>query len=156
MMYAPDLFGENLMDDWMDEMDAWDRALTKNASKRNPLYGRHAKNIMKTDVTEKNGNYEIAVDLPGFKKDEVSLTLEDGYLTIQTNKSLEKDEKDKKGHVLRQERYAGNMARSFYVGDEVKETDVHAKFEDGVLRIAIPAADETHRVPEHKTIAIAG
>lgn len=90
MMYAPDLFGENLMDDWMDEMDAWDRAFTKNASKRNPLYGRHAKNIMKTDVTEKNGNYEIAVDLPGFKKDEVSLTLEDGYLTIQTNKSLEK------------------------------------------------------------------
>ena len=156
MMYAPDLFGENLMDDWMDEMDAWDKAFTKNASRRNPLYGRHAKNIMKTDVTEKDGHYEIAVDLPGFKKDEVSLTLEDGYLTIQTNKSLEKDEKNKKGQVLRQERYAGNMARSFYVGDELKESDVHAKFEDGVLHITIPAADNTRRVSEHKTIAIAG
>ena len=156
MMYLPDLFGENLMDDWMDDFDAWNKAFNRELNRKNPLYGKHAKNIMKTDVSEKDGKYEIAVDLPGFKKDEVSLSLENGYLTIETNTSLDKDEKDKKGHILRQERYAGNMARSFYVGDDIGESDVTARFEDGVLHITIPAKDKEEKLPEHKTISIEG
>ncbi len=155
MMYLPDLFGESLMDDWMDDFDRMDRQFNKMMS-HSPLYGKRAKNIMKTDVREKDGKYEIAVDLPGFKKDEVKLSLDNGYLTIQTDKSLDKDEKDKKGNLIRQERYAGNMARSFYVGESLTEKDVHAKFEDGVLNITIPAMDKEKKVPETKTISIEG
>lgn len=156
-MLFPSVFGEDLMDDYMDDWDELNREIDREFSHRNPLYGRHAKNLMKTDVTEKDGKYEIAVDLPGFHKDEVQLTLEDGYLTIQTAKGLKKDEKDKKGNVIRKERYSGNMARSFYVGDDVKEEDVHAKFEDGVLKIEIPDnTPQKKEVPEEKKIAIEG
>ena len=103
----------------------------------NPLYGKHAKNLMKTDINEKDGNYELAVDLPGFKKDEINLDIKDGYLTITAQKGLDKDEEDKKGHVIRRERYAGVCQRSFFVGD-VKPESVKAKYESGVLTINVP------------------
>lgn len=102
-----------------------------------PLYGKHAKNLMKTDINEKDGNYELAVDLPGFKKDEINLDIKDGYLTITAQKGLDKDEEDKKGHVIRKERYAGVCQRSFFVGD-VKPESVKAKYESGVLTINVP------------------
>ena len=131
---VPSIFGENLFDEfWNDPFDM-DRMLPRG---RDPLYGKHSKNLMKTDVRETEGSYELDVDLPGFKKDEVNVELKNGYLTIQAAKGLDKDEEDKKGRVLRQERYAGACSRSFYVGD-VKAEDVKAKYESGVLTVLIP------------------
>lgn len=98
------------------------------------------------------------MDLPGFKKDELSLELNDGYLTITASKGLDKDEKEKKsGKFVRRERYAGSMSRSFYVGEEVKQEDIHAKYESGVLKLSIPKAEEKKpEVEEKKYIAIEG
>ena len=131
-MLLPSIFGENLFDDWMEfsfpEIPDVDKT----------LYGKHAKNLMKTDVKEKDGNYEVAIDLPGFKKDEITAELKDGYLTISAAKGLDKDEKDKEGNYIRRERYAGTLSRSFYVGDAVSEEDIHAKYEDGILKLSVP------------------
>ena len=143
-MLLPSIFGENLLDDWMD---------FGNVEKK--LYGRHAANVMKTDVHEHDGGYELDIDLPGFKKDEIKLTLENGYLSVGAAKSLDKDKKNIKGRIIRQERYSGSMQRSFYVGEEVTETDIKAKFEDGVLKLSIPKK-EVEKVEETKTIAIEG
>ena len=150
-MLMPSIFGENLFDDdWMDfpfERDFWGR--------KNPLYGKNAKNIMKTDIKEHDGGYELDIDLPGFKKDEITIALDNGYLTISAAKGLDKEEQDKQGKYIRRERYAGAMQRSFYVGDAVTEEDVKAKFEDGILRLSIPKKD-AKAVETKKTIAIEG
>ena len=116
---------------------------------------RMQKNIMKTDIREHDTGYELDVDLPGFKKDEINIELENGYLTISAAKGLDKDEQDKKGKYIRKERYAGAMQRSFYVGDAVTEEDVKAKFEDGILKLSIPKKD-AKEVETKKTIAIEG
>lgn len=147
MLYVPSLFSENLMDDWMDDFES------EFFGRKNPLYGKHARNMMKTDVKETDNGYEVAVDLPGFKKDEIHIGLENGYLTISASKGLDKDEEDKKGKYIRKERYAGAMQRSFYVGDGITQEDVKAKYEDGILRISIPKKD-AKAVEEKKTIAI--
>ena len=110
---------------------------------------------MKTDVREHEGSYELDVDLPGFKKDEINITLNDGYITIAAAKGLDKDEKDHKRRIIRLERYAGSMQRSFYVGDNLKEEDIKAKFENGLLKLDIPKVD-AKKVPEKKTIMIEG
>ena len=132
-MLMPSIFGENLFDDdWMDfpfDSNFW--------GKRNPLYGKHAQNMMKTDIREKDDAYELDVDLPGFKKDEIKIQLKDGYLTLSAAKGLDKDEKDKKGNYIRRERYAGAMQRSFYVGDDVTQEEIKAKYEDGILKVSI-------------------
>ena len=150
-MLMPSIFGENLFDDdWMDfpfERDFW--------GKKNPLYGKNANRVMKTDIREHDRGYELDVDLPGFKKDELKVELENGYLTISAAKGLDKDEQDKQGKYIRRERYAGAMQRSFYVGDAVTEEDVKAKFEDGILRLSIPKKD-AKAVETKKTIAIEG
>ena len=148
-MLMPSIFGENLFDDdWFDfDRDFWGR--------KNPLYGKNAKNIMKTDIREHDAGYELDIDLPGFKKDEINVELENGYLTISAAKGLDKDEQDKKGKYIRKERYAGAMQRSFYVGDAVTEEDVKAKFEDGILKLSIPKKD-AKEVETKKTIAIEG
>ena len=112
---------------------------------------------MKTDVREQEDSYEVDMDLPGFKKEDLKLELQNGYLTVSAGKSLDKDEKEKKtGKVIRQERYTGSMARSFYVGDEITEEDVKAKFEDGVLKLVIPKKEDKKAIEEHKTISIEG
>ena len=116
MMMMPSIFSENLFDDFFDNGFAMLPAM--NAS--NALYGKHAHNIMKTDVRETDNSYELDIDLPGFKKDEIKLDLKNGYLTISASKGLDKEEKDKKGRYIRQERYAGACSRSFYVGDAVE------------------------------------
>ena len=143
-MLLPSIFGERLLDDWMDFPDI-DRK----------LYGKHAANVMKTDVREHDDGYEVDIDLPGFKKDEISLSLENGYLSVNAAKGLDKNEKDKKGKLIRQERYAGSMTRSFYVGEAITEQEVKAKFENGVLQLSIPKK-EAPKVPEKKLIAIEG
>ena len=146
----PSIFGENLFDEfWNDPFDM-DRMLPRG---RDPLYGKHSKNLMKTDVRETEGSYELDVDLPGFKKDEVNVELNNGYLTIEAAKSLDKDDTDKQGRYIRQERYAGSMSRSFYVGDDVESADVSAKFEDGILKISVPKA-APKELPKHTTITI--
>ena len=143
----PSIFGENLFDEFFNDPFAM------MTSERNPLYGKHAKNLMKTDVRELDGGYEIDIDLPGFKKDEVDIQLQDGCLTISAAKGLDKDEQDKKGRYIRQERYAGSVSRSFYVGEDVKPADVKASFEDGILRLSVPKA-EAKQLPDNPTIAI--
>ena len=145
----PSIFGENLFDDmWDDVFDTM-----SGFSRHNPLYGKHGKNIMKTDVRETDNTYELDVDLPGFKKDEVKVDLKDGYLTISASKSLDKDSEKKRGRYIRRERYSGQMARSFYVGDDVQPTDVSAKFEDGILKVSLPKA-ERKNLPPSSSISI--
>ena len=152
-MMTPSIFGENLFDDWMNfPFDQFDRAFW---GKQNPLYGKHAKNMMKTDVREHDNGYELDIDLPGFKKDEIQVQLEDGYLTVAAAKGLDKDQEDQKAHYIRQERYAGAMQRSFYVGDAVTQEDIKAKYENGILSISVPKKD-VKAVEEKKTIAIEG
>ena len=148
-MLMPSIFGESLFDDWFDDFDRQMQHMDRR------LYGRNAKREMKTDVREKEDGYEIDMDLPGFKKDQVELTLENGYLTVTANKGFDKDEKDKQGRMIRQERYAGSMQRSFYVGQNMTEEDVKARFEDGVLHLNLPKKD-AKKVPEKKTICIEG
>ncbi len=146
-MLMPSIFGENLFNDgWMDfGFPEVDKA----------LYGKHASNVMKTDVKETDAGYELDIDLPGFKKDEINAQLENGYLTISASKGLDKEEKDKKGKYIRKERYAGAMSRSFYVGDDVTQEDIKAKYEDGILRLSVPKK-EAKSVEEKKYIAIEG
>ena len=145
----PSIFGENLFDDFFDD----DFAMFHEHGGRDPLYGKHAKNLMKTDVRETEDSYELDIDLPGFKKDEIDLGLNDGYLTISAAKGLDKDTEDKKGKYIRQERYAGTCSRSFFVGETVEPEEVSAGFEDGILRITLPKKAEK-KLPEKKTIAI--
>lgn len=135
-MLLPTIFGENLFDDFMD--DNFERNFFGS---RNPLYGKHSKNLMKTDVKETDNGYELDIDLPGFKKDEITAHLEDGYLTVSAVKGVDKDEKDKEGRYIRRERYSGSMTRSFYVGNAVTEQDIKAKYEDGILSLSIPKKD---------------
>ena len=127
----PSIFGENLFDDMFD-MDAMFN------NRRSELFGKHAKNLMKTDIRETENTYELDIDLPGFKKDDVQIELQNGYLTISAAKGVDKDEQDKKGRYIRQERYAGAMSRSFYVGENVTIEDMHARFESGILQISVP------------------
>ena len=143
----PSIFGENLFDDFFNDFDMF-----PGWSGRTPLYGKHARNMMKTDVRETEDTYEVDVDLPGFQKDEIRLDLKDGYLTIQAAKGLDKDQQDKKGKYIRQERYAGAMSRSFYVGD-VEPDQISAKYEHGVLQISLPKAGKKE-LPKSNTIAI--
>ena len=150
-MMFPSVFGENLFDEWLDDFGFRDNFF----SGKNPLYGKHAKNIMKTDVRETDKGYELDVDLPGFKKDEVQVQLKDGYLTSSAAKGLDKDEEDKKGKYIRKERYAGAMQRSFYVGENLTQEDIKAKYENGILRLSVPKK-EAKPVETKKTIAIEG
>ena len=132
----PSIFGGNLFDEFFD--DSFDRTFFGG---RNPLYGKREKNLMKTDVWEVENHYEVDIDLPGFKKDEVNVELQDGYLTVSASKGLDKDQKDKEGRYIRQERYSGTCSRTFYVGD-LKKEDISAKYEDGILRLTLPKAEE--------------
>ena len=143
----PSIFGENLFDDFFND----DFAMIPMWNSRNALYGKHAKNMMKTDVRETDSTYELDIDLPGFKKDEVKLDLKDGYLTVSASKGLDRDQKDKEGKYIRQERYVGACSRSFYVGD-VQPKDVSAKYEDGILKISLPKPAPT-QLPQSTLIA---
>ena len=149
-MLMPSIFGENLFDEWFDE---WPREMRHLDRK---LYGRNAAREMKTDVHEHDDHFEVAVDLPGFKKEEITLTLDNGYLTVTAAKGLEQDTtEDQKGRVIRRERYTGTLQRTFYVGGALTEADITAKLADGVLTLTIPKKDEK-KLPEKKVIMIEG
>lgn len=144
----PSIFGENLFDELFDfpiEREFF--------GGRNPLYGKHARNLMKTDVRETGDSYELDIDLPGFKKDEIKASIKNGYLTISAAKGLDRDETDKDGNYIRRERYQGECTRSFYVGEGIRQEDIKAKFEDGILRLSVPK-QEVKKLPESRYIAI--
>lgn len=145
----PSIFGENLFDDMWD--DVFDSMTSFN--RHNPLYGKHGKNMMKTDVRETDDSYELDIDLPGFKKDEVKVDLKNGYMTISAAKSLDKESEKKNERYIRRERYSGQMTRSFYVGEEIEPKDVSAKFEDGILKVSIPKK-EHRELPQSGSISI--
>ena len=145
-MYMPSIFGESLFDDMFPFDDSF------FTSKKNPLYGKNASRVMKTDIKENEGSYELDIDLPGFKKDEITAELKDGYLTVSAAKGLDKDEEDKKGHYIRQERYSGSCQRTFYVGD-IKSEDVKCKYEAGVLTVNLPKYEQK-KLASASTIAI--
>ena len=143
----PSIFGENLFDDFFTD------PFSMIPSGRDVLYGKHGKNLMKTDVRETDNSYELDVDLPGFKMDELNVAIDDGYLTIQASKGLDKEQSDKKGKYIRQERYAGACSRTFYVGEDVEPEDVTAKFENGILQLSIPKAAKK-QLPKNTSVTI--
>ena len=149
-MFMPTIFHENLFDDFFDPF--WNDGALERAMNREEreTFGKRGANMMKTDVKQTtDGSYDVAVDLPGCKKEDVQMELNDGYLTIQAVRSHSNDEKDKEGRYLRRETFSGTCARSFYVGDAVKKEDIHAKFEDGILHIQLPAPRQQKALPEN-------
>ena len=149
-MLTPRIFTESLFDDLFDDYPF--RSL-ENVDRK--LYGKHAGKEMLTDVKEHENNYEVEIDLPGFKKDEINLELNEGYLTITASKGMDEEEKNKQGKIVRQERYSGVMQRTYYVGDQMKAEDIKAKYEDGVLKLEIPKKEEK-KLSEKHTIMIEG
>ena len=146
-MMMPSIFGNNLFNDWMDfPFSEIDRK----------LYEKQTANLMQTDIKEKETNYEVSIDLPGFQKDEINAELKDGYLVISAVKNIHNDEKDKDGKYIRRERYTGNMSRSFYVGEEITKSDIHAKFENGILMLDIPKKEKKKEVEEKHYVTIEG
>ena len=143
----PSIFGENLFDDFFtDPFGMMPRG-------NDPLYGKHARNMMKTDVRELDNTYELDMDLPGFKKDEITVDLKNGYLTVQAAKGLDKDQQDQAGNYIRRERYAGVCSRRFYVGDTLRPDDIGAKYEDGILKLSVPKAAK-RELPESTSITV--
>ena len=140
-MMLPSIFGENLLDNWFDDdWNSWDYSNTS---------------LMNTDIKENDNDYELTMNLPGVKKEDVTAELKDGYLTIHATSNQNKDEKDEYGKYIRRERYSGSCNRSFYVGDAVTEEDIKANFENGTLKMTIPKK-EAKAVPEKKFISIEG
>ena len=150
-MYMPSIFGESLF----DNMFPFDEKFF--TEKKDPLYGKNASRLMKTDVRETEKTYELDIDLPGFKKDEIQIELKDGYLTIEAAKGLDEDEQEKKsGKYIRKERYAGSCQRSFYVGDNLTQEDIKGEFKHGILTLNVPKKEAKPAVETNKYIAIEG
>ena len=149
-MLMPSIFGEDLFDEMMDF--PWDREFY---SKRNPVFGKHEKNLMKTDVRETENGYEVDVDLPGFKKDEMMVKLDNGYLMISASKTNDHEQKQEDGKYIRRERYVGSCSRSFYVGDAVTQDEIHARYEDGILKLTLPKKEQ-QQIRQNDYIAIEG
>lgn len=140
-MMMPSIFGESLLSNWMDF--PFDRSVFST------------KEFMKTDVKEVDNGYELDIDLPGFQKEDIKARLTDGYLTITAASGDSKEEKDKDGRYIRRERYSGSMSRSFYVGNAVKEEDIHARFENGILKLSVPKNKKTE-IEQNNYISIEG
>ena len=140
-MLLPSIFVEDLFDDWMMDF---------------PFRGNGSANLMRTDVKETDNSYELDMDMPGFDKGDIKAELKNGYLTISASSNRNNDEKDKDGKYIRRERYTGSCSRSFYVGDDVKQEDIKAKFENGILKVTVPKKEEKPAVEENKYISIEG
>ena len=132
----PTVFGRDLFDDWFDFPFFNDQDM-KRAEKK--LYGHHSKEIMKTDVRETDSSYNLAMDLPGFEKEDVKVSLKDGYLTISAEKNHDSaDDENENGKYIRRERVYGSCSRSFYIGEDITENDIKGEFKHGVLKLTIP------------------
>ena len=145
-MLMPSIFGEDLFDDWM--------RFPVERETRN--YTNRTADLMKTDIKDKDGNYELSIDLPGFNKEDMKIQLKEGYLTIQAARTDNRDEKDENGKYVRRERYTGRCSRSFFVGKTIQQEDVHAKYENGVLKVTFPKEETKTEVEEKKCISIEG
>lgn len=145
-MLMPSIFGEDLFDDWM--------RFPVERETRN--YTNRAADLMKTDIKDKDGNYELSIDLPGFNKEDMKIQLKEGYLTIQAARTDNRDEKDENGKYIRRERYTGRCSRSFFVGKTIQQEDVHAKYENGVLKVTFPKEETKKEIEEKKWISIEG
>ncbi len=146
-MLMPSIFGENLFDDdWMD---------FPPRRPGRPPHGPAPDRMMRTDVKENDNSYEIDMDLPGFKKEDINVELENGYLTVSAAKTTDNDRTDGNGRYIRRERFMGKAQRSFYIGDDVTQEDIKARFEDGILKLCIPKKD-IQTVEKKKTIFIEG
>lgn len=147
-MLMPSIFGENLFDDFFDDF-------YRPAVRRAPHRAAAPVNtVMKTDVKETDTAYELDIDLPGYKKEDVKAELKDGYMTITASRNTSNDEKDENGKYIRRERFMGTCSRSFYVGEVVTEEDITARFEDGILKVTVPKKEAKPQVEENKYIAI--
>ena len=154
-MLMPSIFGEDLFDSFMRDFPFYDASAEKDVEKK--LYGRRGKNLMKTDIKELEGGYELEMDLPGFTKDEIKVSLENGYMTVSAAKGLDKDEEDKKtGRYIRKERYAGSCERSFYVGEDITEEDIKGEFKHGILKLFVPKKEAKPAVEQKKYVSIEG
>ena len=154
-MLMPSIFGEDLFDNFMKDFPFFDDNTESNVEKK--LYGRRGKNLMKTDIKETEDGYELEMDLPGFTKDEIKVSLENGYMTISAAKGLDKDEQDKKsGRYIRKERYAGSCERSFYVGEDITEEDIKGEFKHGILKLFVPKKEAKPAVETKKYVTIEG
>ena len=154
-MLMPSIFSDNLFDDFMNDFPFFDDRDTRKAEKK--LYGRHGRNLMKTDIKESDSGYELEMELPVFKKDQIKVSLENGCLTVSAAKGLDQDEQEKEtGRYIRRERYAGACERSFYVGEDLTQEDIKGEFKHGILRLFVPKKEVKPAVPEKKYIAIEG
>src|SRR5699024_832295 len=140
-MLLPSIFGEDLFDDWMMDFS---------------FRGSRSTSMMKTDVKETDNSYELDMDMPGFDKGDIKAELKNGYLTISASSHKNNDEKDNDGRYIRRERYSGSCSRSFYVGGDVKQEDIKAKFENGIMKVTVPKKEEKPAVEENKYISIEG
>ncbi len=147
-MLVPSIFGEDLFDGFFDDFARPARSVVK--------YSTPTTNVMKTDIKETESGYELDIDLPGYKKEDVQAELKDGYLTISAKTNTTKEEKDENGKYIRKERYSGSCSRSFYVGEQIEQQDIKAKFEDGILKVSVPKKEEKPAVEENKYITIEG
>ena len=148
-MLMPSIFNDNLFDDWFDD-DFYMPVIPDMSDVDKKLYGGRAPHEMKTDVKETEKGYEVAVDLPGFKKDDVTVELNNGYMTITAQKKVDNDKKNEEGKYIRREHYAGSMSRSFYVGDQLTENDIHAQMNDGILTLQVPKKEEQKQVEDKR------
>lgn len=147
-MLMPSIFGESLFDEFFDDFVR----PAKNVARFNTATPA----VMRTDVKENETGYELDIDLPGYKKEDVQAQLKDGYLTITASTKNNDDQKDENGKYIRRERYYGTCSRSFYVGEDISQEDIKAKFEDGILRIGVPKKDAKPEVEENQFIPIEG
>ena len=148
-MLMPSIFGETLFDDLFDDF-------TTRPANRPARYAAADPSVMRTDIKEQKDGYELEIDLPGYKKEDIAAELKDGYLTITASSKKEAEEKDEKGTYIRKERYSGSCSRSFYVGEDITQEDIKAKFENGILKIGVPKKDAKPKAPENKFITIEG
>ena len=156
MMMVPYMFHDALLDDWFQ--NDWDRDFDRMMEAADPrrAFGKRSANVMKTDVRETENGYDVFVDLPGFKKEDVKLDLQNGYLTVSARRDDSHEDKDGNGRWLRRERYAGSCSRSFYVGEDVKDSDIHASYKDGTLCLEMPMPEARRQVEDKHQIAIEG
>ena len=147
-MLMPSIFGESLFDEFFDDFT--------RPVKSTARLGAPATSVMRTDVKENENGYELNIDLPGYKKEDVQAQLKDGYLTITATTKTNDEKKDEAGKYIRRERYYGTCSRSFYVGEEIEQEDIKAKFEDGILKIDVPKKEEKPKEEENKFITIEG
>ena len=144
-MMLPSIFSNNFIDDFMDNAFNFPRA---------PKLSFENSSLMRTDVKEFDDRYEMGLDLPGYNKEDISAELNEGYLTVNASHDESKDEKNEEGKYIRRERYSGQCTRSFYVGEDVKQEDIKASFENGVLKLVIPKIEAKPQIEEAKSIPI--